>query len=80
MVAFTPTATFTPTIYLEPFHVFTFSDETLGLIIEARSFKDSTTKLLSVHELDVLIGDQVYCHTYHSSCEPDFRILGENKC
>ena len=78
---FTPVAAFVPTVWTEPFRVFSFGDEIVGLIIEVRSYINSGQKngSLSVHELDVLIGDKIYCHTYNSSRSAEFRIL-EDKC
>lgn len=77
IAAFTPVASFTPTVYKEPFQVFSFDDETIGLIIEVREYLTIDGEY-DAYEMDVLIGEEIFCHTYNLSLEPDFRILEEN--
>lgn len=76
IVAFTPVASFTPTVYKEPFRVFSFDDEIIGMIIEVREYLTIDGNH-DVYELDVLIGEEIFCHTYNSSTVPHFRILEE---
>lgn len=76
IIAFTPVASFTPMVYKEPFRVFSFDDEMIGVIIEVREYL-TIDGIHDVYEMDVLIGEEIFCHTYNSSLEPNFRILEE---
>lgn len=76
IIAFTPVASFTPSVYKEPFGIFSFDDEIIGMIIDVREYLTIDGEF-EVYELDVLIGEEIFCHTYNSSSIPHFRILEE---